>query len=119
MFFKSGADSVVTVNESPAHYTPYWTLVKNEDGVVTYFGGQDIRTGYVRRQDFPQRCFAKNDLVFVIRPGNLYAELPSLYGKHVEMYVTSHIYDSDINNMEDWALTEERFKFTRSKGFKD
>jgi len=112
-FLSTGADSVITVNESPAHYTPYWTLVKSEDGVVSYFNGQDIRKGYSRRQDFPKQCFAKNDLVFVIRPKNLFEKTPSLYGKQVELYITNRIFDVDINTIEDWDLTLQTFKYLK------
>ena len=96
LFSSSETDSVITVNESPAHYTPYWTLVRDHNGKVSYFGGKKIRDGYSRRQDFPQQCFAKNDLVFVIRPKNLFADPPSLYGEQVELFITDRIYDGDI-----------------------
>lgn len=111
LFHESAADSVITVNESPAHYTPYWTLVRDADGAVSYFGGQDIRTGYTRRQDFPERCFAKNDLVYVLRPQNLFGDWPSLYGERVELYVTDRIFDGDINTYEDWELTLQTFRY--------
>lgn len=114
LFYDSGADCVLTVNESPSHYTPYWTLVRNSAGKVTYFGGQDLREGYTRRQDFPQRCFAKNDLVFVLRPDNLRADPPSLYGVRNEWLVTDRIYDGDINTAEEWDLTLLTFRHLRS-----
>jgi CMP-N,N'-diacetyllegionaminic acid synthase len=113
--YDSGADSVLTVNESPAHYTPYWTLVRDGDGIVRYFGGKDLRFGYSRRQDFPQQCFAKNDLVFVIRPQNLFQEPPSLYGERAEIVVTDRIFDGDINTAEDWELTLQTFRYLASK----
>jgi CMP-N,N'-diacetyllegionaminic acid synthase len=109
LFFLSEVDSVLTVNESPAHYTPYWTLVRDVDGVVRYFGGKDIRSGYARRQDFPQKCYAKNDLVFVIRPQNLFQARPSLYGERAELLVTARAFDGDINTPEDWELTLRMF----------
>ncbi len=115
LFHESGADSVLTVNESPAHYTPYWTLVRGADGAVRYYGGRDIRTGYTRRQDFPERCFAKNDLVFVLRPQNLFGELPSFYGERVELHVTDRIYNGDINTSEDWELTLLTFRYLTSR----
>ena len=114
LFYSSGADSVLTVNESPAHYTPYWTLVRDGDGVVRYFGGKDIRLGYERRQDFPQQCFAKNDLVFVIRPQNLFGTQPSLYGERAELVVTDRFFDGDINDPEDWELTLRMFQHLKS-----
>ncbi len=115
LFLASGADSVLTVNESPAHYTPYWTLVRDDDGVVRYFGGKDIRSGYSRRQDFPQKCYAKNDLVFVIRPQNLFGAQPSLYGERAELVVTDRVFDGDINDPEDWELTLRMFQHLRSR----
>jgi CMP-N,N'-diacetyllegionaminic acid synthase len=115
LFHCSKANSVVSVNQSPAHYTPYWTLVRNTDGQVSYFNGQDIRMGYARRQDFPRSCFAKNDLVFVLRPQNLFESQPSLYGQRVELYITDRIYDGDINTPEDWELTLLTFQHLRSR----
>lgn len=113
LFYSKGVDSVLTVNESPAHYTPYWTLVRDEDGVVRYFGGKDIRSGYTRRQDFPQKCYAKNDLVFVVRPSNLFEQIPSLYGTQAELLVTERAFDGDINDPEDWDLTLDKFNSIR------
>jgi CMP-N,N'-diacetyllegionaminic acid synthase len=115
LFYQTQADSVISVNESPAHYTPYWTLVRKPEGSVSYFSGQDIRKGYSRRQDFPQTCFAKNDLVFVIRPQNLFEDPRSLFGRRVELYVTERIYDADINTPEDWDLTLMTFHYLKSK----
>jgi CMP-N-acetylneuraminic acid synthetase len=110
LFFEKQMDSVITVNESPAHYTPYWTLVRTEDGNVRYFDGQDIRKGYTRRQDFPKICYAKNDLVFVLKPQNLTGALPSLFGARVELLVTDRIFDGDINTLEDWDITLQTFR---------
>lgn len=114
LFYSAGVDSVLTVNESPAHYTPYWTLVRDQDGFIRYFGGKDIRSGYARRQDFPQKCYAKNDLVFVVRSDNLFELAPSLYGAHAEFLVTERTFDGDINDPEDWDLTLQRFMQMRS-----
>jgi len=114
LFSSSNVHSVITVNESPAHYTPYWTLVRDQNRKVTYFGGQDIRQGYDRRQDFPKQCFSKNDLVFVIQPDNLFGEMPSLYGDSVELFVTNRIYDGDINDLDDWEITLLKFKYLNS-----
>ncbi|MDD5558625.1 acylneuraminate cytidylyltransferase family protein [Candidatus Methylomirabilis sp.] len=114
LFQETVADSVITVNESPAHYTPYWTIVRGADGRARYFGGGDMRTGYTRRQDFPERCFAKNDLIFVLRPQNLFGDLPSLYGRRTELLVTDRIYDGDINTREDWDLTLLTFRYLTS-----
>ena len=77
--------------------------------------GGDIRCGYTRRQDFPEACFAKNDLVFVIRPANLAADPPSVFGARVEMLVVDRIYDGDINTQEDWDLALLTFSYLASR----
>lgn len=109
-FYLNKVDSVFTVNESPAHYTPFWTIVKGSNGRIEYYGGKDIRLGYSRRQDFPIKCYAKNDLVFVLKPENLYQLTPSLFGDNNDIIVTKRIYDGDINDIDDWDSTLARFK---------
>lgn len=115
LFMESGADSVISVNESPAHYTPYWTVVRDRAGSASYFGGLDIRNGFTRRQAFPQKCFAKNDLVYVMRPANLFEASSNIYGKRVELYETGRIYDGDINTPEDWEVTLLAFNYLESQ----
>lgn len=111
LFFSSSADSVFTVNESPSHYSPYWTLIQDENGRVSYFGGRDIRAGYSRRQDFPQKCYAKNDLVFVMKPKNLFGANLSLYGVDSRIVVLDRVFDGDINTLEDWGITLKLFNY--------
>lgn len=111
LYYEKKADTVLTVNKSPAHYTPYWTLVKDKNNRVTYFDGSDLRGGYSRRQDFPLECFAKNDLVFIVNPENLYSNPSSIFGDKVEFLETETIYDGDINTAEDWDVAEITFEF--------
>jgi len=110
LFLRKKADSVVAVHETPANYTPFWTLVKPKSGRVTLFNGKNLKTMYTQRQDFPLRCYTRNDLIYVLRPENLFQKPPNLYGDRVELYVTSSIYDGDINGEDDWKLTEIRFR---------
>ncbi len=112
IILQTNADSVVAVNETPANHTPYWTLVRNKAGKVTLWGGADIKNIMTRRQDFPQKCYARNDLVYVLKPKNLYEEKPNLYGDRVEFYDVPDAlrYESDINTPAEWAESEEKFK---------
>jgi len=112
IFNKKKPDSVVAVNETPANHTPYWTLVKNEDGSVTLFDGTPLKNILTRRQDFPKKCFARNDLGYVLKPENLYEDKPNLYGNNVELYVISDPlkYEMDINTLDEWQATERRFR---------
>ena len=110
IFADKKADSVVAVNETPANHTPYWTLVQTGNK-VSLFGGEDLKNILTRRQDFPKKCYARNDLLYILKPKNLYEEKTNLYGKKVEMYITSTIYEADINTPEEWLQTEIKFKY--------
>ena len=109
-FMESGADSVVAVNETPANHTPYWTLTRDEGGAVSLWGGVSLRNILTRRQDFPQKCYARNDLGYVLKPANLYEERPNLYGEKVELYVVPdpERYEADINTPGEWKEAEEK-----------
>lgn len=113
IFKKTGADSVVAVNETPANHTPYWTLVRQKNGKVTLWDNIPLKNILTRRQDFPQKCYARNDLVYVLKPQNLYdKEKPNLYGKKVELYeiANANQYEADINTPAEWKETEIKFK---------
>ena len=110
LFNSKDLDSVISVNESPAHYTPYWTLIKNKGGKVTYFDGTNLDNGYKRRQDFPEICFAKNDLIFIFKPENIVQNEAAMYGQEIELYETDILYSGDINSEKDWDLTLSIFK---------
>ena len=110
LFKTSGADSVVAVNETPANHTPYWTLTRDERGAVSLWGGVPLRNILTRRQDFPQKCYARNDLGYVLKPANLYEEKSNLYGERVELYVVPdpERYEADINTPGEWLEAEEK-----------
>jgi len=110
IFIDKKVDSVVSVNETPANHTPYWTLVKSKSGRVELFGGISLKNIYTRRQDFPQKCYARNDLIYILKPENLYEKKPNLYGDKVGLYVTSPLYEADINTPEEWSQMEIKFR---------
>ena len=107
---KNNCDSVVSVNETPANHTPFWTLVKAHDGAVSLFGGISLKNIHNRRQDFPHPCYARNELIYLLKPKNLYDNPSRLYGEKVELYMTNLIYEIDINTPEDWLVSEIKFK---------
>jgi CMP-N,N'-diacetyllegionaminic acid synthase len=113
VFQKTKADSVVAVNETPANHTPYWTLTRATDGKISLWGDVSLKKILTRRQDFPKKCYARNDLVYVLKPSNLYDEERSnLYGDRVELYEVANpaIYEMDINTPDEWAEAELKFK---------
>lgn len=116
IFKKTGADSVLGVNETPANHTPYWTLVRSPKGKVSLWGNISLKNILTRRQDFPQKCYARNDLIYVLKPRNLYdPKKPNIYGNKVELYETSPLYEIDINTPEEWADAEFKIKRLRRK----
>lgn len=116
IFIKKKVDSVVAVNETPANHTPYWTLIKTlhpktKKSKVTLWGGIPLKKIPTRRQDFPLKCYARNDLIYVLKPKNLYdKERSDLYGKNVELYDTGTTYEADINTPEEWRDAELKAK---------
>ena len=110
IFTKKNTDSVVSVNETPANHTPYWTLIKPASGKVSLFGEISLKNILTRRQDFPQKCYARNDLVYLLKPKNLFEKKSNLYGNKVDIYETNALYEADINTPGDWIDTEIKFK---------
>ncbi|MBP6885659.1 MAG: acylneuraminate cytidylyltransferase family protein [Candidatus Pacebacteria bacterium] len=113
LFLSKNTTSVVGVNPTPANHTPYWTLVRGPKGHVTLWGGVPLKHILTRRQDFPQVCYARNDIIYVLNPQNLYdSEKSNLYGKKVELYVVAHSeqYELDINTPGEWHDGEIKFK---------
>lgn len=113
-YFSEEIDSLMTVSESPAHSTPYWTVVCNNNR-ASFFGGVDLKDGYHQRQAFPEKCFMRNDLVYVINPMNLSMEKPSIYGKENGIFEVDSIFCCDINTESDWEITEQRYKYLYQK----
>lgn len=119
IFMKTGADSVVSVNETPANHTPYWTLTRQKNNKVTLWGGKHLKNILTRRQDFPMKCYARNDLVYILKPKNLYEKKMNLYGNHVELYDVPHAskYELDINTPDEWIEAEIRIARMKKKGY--
>lgn len=115
LFKKKKCDAVVAVNETPANHTPFWTLVRAEPIGAVLYGGIPLKNIHDRRQDFPHACYARNDLIYLFKPRNLYDAKPGYYGKKVELYETNPLYEIDINTPEEWLMAEMRFKVLRKK----
>ncbi len=115
IFKNTKTDSVVSVNETPANHTPYWTLIQSPAGKVSLWGGIPLKDIHTRRQDFPQKCYARNDLIYVLKPevlikGRQKDGRIDRYGKKTELYITDPSYEIDINTLEEWGDAEIRFK---------
>lgn len=112
----TGSDCVMTVNEVPATHTPYWCMVKEEKKGAVFYSSGSLTNSIVRRQDFPQKIYAKNDLVFVFKFSNFTDGRKSIYGNKVELVETPTLYNGDLNTDDEWSYLEFQFSYLKNKG---
>jgi CMP-N,N'-diacetyllegionaminic acid synthase len=83
---RSGADSVVSASEIPAHAHPMRALRIDDTGAAVLFvTGERVRHRINRRQDLPA-AWVMNGAIYVCRTHVLFAREPSLYGDRVMVY---------------------------------
>jgi CMP-N-acetylneuraminic acid synthetase len=102
----SGADSVVSVSEVPAHYNPMRTLRVDAAGIATLFvTGEPVRRRIDRRQDMPA-AWTMNGAIYLFRTTVLFGAEPSLYGDRTAAYVMPAERGISIDDLHDWAAAE-------------
>jgi CMP-N,N'-diacetyllegionaminic acid synthase len=102
----SGADSVVSVSEVPAHSHPSRTLRVDATGhAVLFASGEPVRKRINRRQDLPA-AWVMNGAIYACRTAVLEGPDPSLYGDRVVAYQMPHERSISIDDMNDWAEAE-------------
>lgn len=102
----SGADSVLSVSEVPAHNHPSRTLRLNaSDEAVLFATGEPVRNRINRRQDL-QPAWMMNGAIYACRTNLLFGSEPSLYGDRVVAYRMPHDRSISIDDMDDWAAAE-------------
>lgn len=114
IFIKSAADSVVSVIPATANNNPHWKLKYNNHGRVTLFTGEPLTKIKTRSQDLP-KCYSRNDIIYILKPQNLYQKIPNLYGNKVELYVMDEFFDVDINTQNDWFICQQKFKLLNQR----
>ena len=103
---KSGADSVLSVSEAPAHSHPMRTLRVDAAGEATLFvTGEPVRRRINRRQDLPE-AWLMNGAIYACLTGVLFAAEPSLYGDRVVAYRMPAERSISIDDMADWSAAE-------------
>ena len=103
---RSGADSVLSVNEVPVHAHPMRTLRLDAAGnAVLFVSGEPVRTRINRRQDLPQ-AWVMNGAIYACRTRVLFAAEPSLYGNRVVAYRMPAARSISIDDLDDWAAAE-------------
>jgi CMP-N,N'-diacetyllegionaminic acid synthase len=103
---QSGADSVVSVSEVPAHYNPMRTLRIDARGWATLFvTGERVRMRINRRQDMPQ-AWTMNGAIYLFRTTVVRDSDPSLYGNSTAAYVMPAEFGVSIDSLDDWNEVE-------------
>ena len=103
---QTGADSVLSVSEVPAHSHPMRTLRVDAAGYATLFGtGEPVRRRINRRQDLPE-AWAMNGAIYACLTPVLFADEPSLYGDRVVAYRMPPERSISIDDMTDWSAAE-------------
>jgi CMP-N,N'-diacetyllegionaminic acid synthase len=111
---RSGADSVLSVNEVPAHSHPMRTLrVDNAGNAVLFVSGEPVRKRINRRQDLPP-AWVMNGAIYACRTRVLFDAEPSLYGNRVVAYRMPAERSISIDDLEDWKAAERAVLAARS-----
>src|SRR5262249_1462881 len=103
---RTGADSVVSVDEMPAHFNPMRAIAIDEQGMATLFvGGRPVRERPNRRQDMPP-VWVLNGAIYLFRTRLLFEAAPTLYGDRVAAYEMPPPHGLNIDDAEDWDRAE-------------
>jgi CMP-N,N'-diacetyllegionaminic acid synthase len=110
---RSGADSVLSVNEMPAHSHPMRALRVDDTGnAVLFVSGEPVRKRINRRQDLPQ-AWVMNGAIYACRTAVLFGDEPSLYGNRTVAYRMPAERSISIDDLEDWAAAERALASSR------
>jgi CMP-N,N'-diacetyllegionaminic acid synthase len=110
LFRESGADSVVSVSEVPAHYNPMRTLGVDDRGFARLFvTGEPVRTRINRRQDMPT-AWTMNGAIYLCRTALVTGSEPSLYGERTAAYVMTSPFGISIDDEHDWMEAERALR---------
>jgi len=113
---ETSADSVVSVDELPAHYNPMRVVTIDAGGWARLFvGGAPVKRRPGRRQDMP-KAWVLNGAIYLFRTALLFDPIePSLYGDKVAAYVMTPPYGLNIDDPEDWDAAERALQQAASR----
>ena len=103
----TGADSVIGVDELPAHFNPMRVVTIDADGWARLFvGGAPVKRRPGRRQDMPP-AWVMNGAIYLFKTDLLFDPVePNLYGDRVAAMVMPQPYGLNIDNPEDFEHAE-------------
>ena len=103
----AGADSVIGVDELPAHFNPMRVVTVDEEGWARLFvGGAPVKRRPGRRQDMPP-AWVMNGAIYLFKTDLLFDPVePNLYGDRVAAMVMLQPYGLNIDDPEDFEHAE-------------
>jgi CMP-N,N'-diacetyllegionaminic acid synthase len=103
----SGADSVIGVDELPAHFNPMRVVRVDRDGWARLFvGGRPVKERPGRRQDMPP-AWVMNGAIYLTKTRFVLDPVePNLYGDRVAAMVMPSPYGFNLDEPEDWHVAE-------------
>jgi CMP-N-acetylneuraminic acid synthetase len=103
----TGADSVIGVDELPAHFNPMRVVTIDGDGWARLFvGGQPVKRRPGRRQDMPP-AWVMNGAIYLFKTKLLFDPVePNLYGERVAAMVMPPPYGLNLDDPDDWDVVE-------------
>ena len=100
------ADSVVSVDEMPAHFHPMRAVTVDGEGWMRLLvGDRPVKTRPVRRQDLA-KAWVLNGAIYLFKAELLSGADPSLYGDRVAAYPMAFPFGHNIDDERDWAEAE-------------
>jgi len=117
LLIRSGADSVIGVNEVSGNTHPLWTFEQDRDEYLKIWGGGAVRDIIPLRQQLP-RALRTNGSIFGFRTALLYEEKPTFYGNTVVGYIMDKKYSVDIDDPSDLLDVEKKINVLRAEGEK-
>ena len=107
----SGADSVLSVSEAPAHVNPMRMLRVDDNGrAVLFVTGEPIRKRINRRQDMPT-AWVMNGAIYAFRTPVLFDAEPSLYGDSTVAMRMPDPFGLSIDTPADWEAAEKAIEY--------
>jgi CMP-N,N'-diacetyllegionaminic acid synthase len=110
LFESSQAETVVSVQELPHHFSPVSALTKDSQGWVSPY--LDNTTAPLRRQDKPKLLARNGPSILIIKPSRL--ETGTLYGPRTMGYLMPKPASIDIDDAEDLVIAEALLEWRRA-----
>lgn len=103
----TGADSVIGVDELPAHFNPLRVVTVDADGWARLFvGGAPVKRRPGRRQAMPP-AWVMNGAIYLFTTRLLFDPVePNLYGDRVAAMVMPPPYGLNLDDPDDWDRAE-------------